>query len=387
MLKLIICLFLVIGAARAHECASRNHIFLIHGIGGSAKTFGVMDQYLNRANPCNVAQTYEYDTKSTNLSTFDFAKDFNSFIDFTLAKNNFASTDKISLIMHSQGGLIGSLWLISVRESRPDLYSKLDSFITLSTPYYGSKMAKLGRRVLFSLAAKNSNPLSPMGKVQLSDMSYGSSTILFLENSFSEIFEGNQIRFLAVSGEKLISNPEVGEGDTTVSPYSANPNHYAYNISKNVVTESHHLGVVPFTSVIATHIKSTIPGIAYLEKDCLEKTPCDHPSIGIIESQLNGTEVELKKRDFQKFRVHVYLKKIAKNMNVQAVDEEGHHWKAKLTPHADNLMGQAFFDYADDSQERVITLKLRQGKKILRTDRIRIRGGYSTFVTYDSDVQ
>jgi hypothetical protein len=346
-----------------------------------------MDQYLNRANPCNVAQTYEYDTKSSSLSTFDFARDFNRFIDFTLAKNNFAGTDKISLIMHSQGGLIGSLWLLSVRESRPDLYSKLDSFITLSTPYYGSKMARLGKRVLFSLAARKSNPLSPMGKIQLNDMSYGSSNILFLENSFSEIFEGNQIRFLAVSGEKLISNPEVGEGDTTVSPYSANPNHYAYKISASGVTENHHLGVVPFTTVVATHIRSTIPGIAYIEKDCLEKAACDHPSMGIIESQLNGTEVDLKKRDFQKFRVHVYLKKIAKGMNVVAEDEEGHHWKAKLTQHADNLMGQAFFDYASDSRERVITLKLRQGKNIIRTDRIRIRGGFSTFVTYDPDVQ
>lgn len=394
MLKLLFLFLVVLGTAEARECASRNHVFLIHGIGGSARTFGVMDTYLNKANPCNVAVKFEYDTGNSKLSTKDFAKDFNAFIDYTLAKNGFNGSDKISLVMHSQGGLIGSFWLLNIRDARPDLYSRIDSFITLSTPYFGSRIARLGKRILFSLAARENNPFSPVGKLELRDMSYGSSAILLLKDEFSQIFKGTHIRFLAVSGEKVVSNAQVGEGDTTVSPYSANPNHYAYQISRhNGINEHHHLGVVPFTSVVATHIRSSIPGIAQVDKKCLRTSPCKHPAIGLIESHLDGKKTELKKRNFHKFRVHVYLRLPEfgttswRNLNVEAEDDHGGRWIAKLDHRRnDRLVSQSFVGIAEDSQEQNITLTLRRGKEVLRVDRIRVRGGLSTFVTFSPDV-
>ncbi len=391
MLKLLILVLAFLGTAQAQECSSKNHIFLIHGIGGSAKTFGVMDKYLAQTNPCYIGTAFEYDTGNSGLSTHDFAGAFDKFLHQKLSQNGFTTNDKISLVMHSQGGLVGSLWLLSIRETRPEIYSKVDSFITLSTPFYGSKAARLGRKILFSRLglSKEENPLSPMGRTELKEMSYGSSTILHLKNSFPQLFENNHIRFLAVSGEKKVSNADVGEGDTTVSPYSANPNHYAYKISQTGITEQHRLEIVPYTSVIATHFPTTIPGIARLEDDCLKQAVCDHPSIDLITNHLNGEKNELKKRDFQKFRLHIYFHrpgeefKSKEKFNVIAEDEEGQKWKVKLTHRRGNYLSRTFFGKADDSQEKVLTLKLRQGKNVIRTDRIRYKGGLSTFVTYD----
>lgn len=384
MLQIVLSFFFLFGVARGSECVSRNHIILIHGIGGSSRTFGVMDKYLNKINNCNVAVNYIYDTGNSKLSTFDFATDFDQFIDRTLAKNKFQTNDKISLVMHSQGGIIGSLWLLNTRAKNPELYSKIDSFITLSTPFYGTKIASLGKRVLFSLAAKDNNPLSRMGKIELQEMSYGSSTILFLENNFSRIFENTHIRFLSVSGEKLVSHSFLGEGDTTVSPYSANPNHYSYQISKNGVEEQHGIGIVPFTSVIATHIPSGLPGIAHIGKACLVLPVCLHPSIDLIEAQLNGVKSVFKKRKFQKYRVHTYLWSADKNLSIEAEDEHGAVWKLRPAQNSEaSLMSDSFFGRAADSQEKVVTLRLLRGKTVIRIDRIRVRGGLSTFVTYE----
>ncbi len=384
LMKLYILLLLsLLGTAHASTCETRNHVFLIHGIGGNAKTFGVMDRYLKKTDPCIVPESYVYQTKSSKLSTLDFAKLLDVFIAKNLSKNNFKDSDRISLVMHSQGGIIGSFWLMNVRATNPSLYQKIDSFITLSTPFYGSKIAKLGKEVLFSLAAKNGNPVSPMGKIQLQDMSYGSEAIRSLANNFSQIFENTHIRFLSLSGEKAISNRDVGQGDTTVSPYSANPNHYKYVVSVNDVITDHHLGVVPYSSVRGTHIPFISKGIAYVGRDCLIRSECGHEALALIQDHLDGKKLELPKKEFFKYRIHVYV--TGKNRNLTAVitDASGKSESTKLNPKEDGVVTGSLFANAEDAEEKTLELKLYDNNHLIRTDRILYRGGFSTFVEYE----
>ena len=80
---------------------------------------------------------------------YDFAKDVTAIIKKTTESNHFKDEDKISLIMHSQGGLIGSIWMFQSLMSTegygsPEEIEHLDSFITLGSPFWGAKSAQWG---------------------------------------------------------------------------------------------------------------------------------------------------------------------------------------------------------------------------------------------------
>jgi hypothetical protein len=57
------------------------------------------------------------------------------------------------------------------------VYQKIDAFITLSTPHWGAEIAYIGKHFFFTLPEGIRNPISPFGRVELNEMSYGSRTI------------------------------------------------------------------------------------------------------------------------------------------------------------------------------------------------------------------
>lgn len=372
--------------AYAQTCASRNHIFLIHGIGGTEKTFGEMDHYLEKVNPCNVATFFNYATGDSSQSTYNFSDSLDGFIQQTLARNSFGPEDRISFIMHSQGGLIGSLWLLNAKVFHPEIYAKVDSFITLSTPFYGSKIARFGRQFFFTTPADLDNPLAPMGRIELQEMSYGSPTIHAIQSNFDNIFQNNHIRFLAIGGVKTISSPVVGEGDTTVTVYSSNPNHYSADLSINGEDKfQRRLFVVPFTTVEATHIPTSLPGIARIDKDCLEKERCDHPTIGHIVNQLKkpGYRPAPQNNGFKKYRLHLYVKNSKNQITAMITKPDGGKVKLFFVEKTDQLMSSFFHDYAANSQPSEMMVEFFMGKKLPKKTKVTVQGGFSTFVTFD----
>ncbi|MES2526585.1 MAG: hypothetical protein V4598_05835 [Bdellovibrionota bacterium] len=384
MIKWIFALLLSIGFAYADSCPSRNHIFLIHGIGGSEKTFGEMDHYLEKINPCYVATFFNYATGDSTQSTYNFSDSLDDFIEKTLMRNSFGPEDRISFIMHSQGGLIGSIWLIQARMSENPLYKKVDSFITLSTPFYGSKIARLGQQFLFAFPNVD-NPVAPMGRIELNEMSYGSPTIHAIQSNFSAIFENTHIRFLAIGGVKNISSPEVGEGDTTVTVYSSNPNHYSNILKINGSDKvQNRLFVVPFTTVKATHIPTTLPGIAKIEKDCLEKVVCDHPSIDHIVNQLKNPKYRpaLQNNGFKKYRLHVYVKGETDDIiTARIVTPDGKFFKLNFDKINDQLRSTFFHNYAKHSVPGEMKVEFFINKKLVKSTKVTVQGGFSSFIT------
>lgn len=221
------------------------------------------------------------------LSTYDFAKNFHDHVLSRVKAGTISVNDKISLIMHSQGGIVGNIWLNMIRQTDMVLFSQVDSFITLSTPHWGADMANLGKKLFFTLPATWGNPLSPIGRIELNEMSYGSGTINDVNWSLPQVFAHKSIRPLALAGYHKGGEGIIGEGDVVVPVYSSRADHYA---SEESVTLSDTFVPARFTKhettplvvVSADHIQMAQPGIASLPKKCLKSSSCDHPSISAI---------------------------------------------------------------------------------------------------------
>lgn len=397
MKKLILSIVMLMSfSSFAKECESRNHIFLIHGIGGDEKTFGVMDQYLEKINPCYKVTAFTYNTGISDLSTGDFANHLNVFIEGKMLENGFDVNDKISFIMHSQGGIVGSLWLLKTRMERPDLYKKFDAFITLSTPYWGSTMAIIGKRFFFTLPPELDNPIAPVGRLELRDMSFGSPTMKMMQENFEQIYgNGTHVRFLAVGGLKRDYNAEYGEDDTTVSVYSSRPDHYALQetfdpSSENNLSESAFKftnNIIPFVPVTATHFKIEIPGVAKIEDKCLKRENCKHPSIDHIVRHLDGEAPQVDPEFvFRKYRVQMYLTgwegKIEDKDEVilSLVKPHGETEDVDFSIKRNAVLHATFSGILKNTEEHKINLKLKIKGKVVREFNAPVKGGFTTFL-------
>ncbi len=396
-------LSLTIWAQVPLECPVKNHIFLIHGISGSAETFGSLKPYLNNLDSCYFADSFEYDTGNSKLTTRDFAQRFHLYVKGKFDQGVIRSQDKISLIMHSQGGLVGSFWLSMVRHMDPILFSKIDAFITLSTPFWGAEMANLGGRIFFALPGMDSNPLSPFGKKELNEMSYGSESIKQLSEEYEFLFGQSHIRFLSLGGKKILNNELIGEDDGVVPLYSSRPDHYGVFI--NGPLEEPRRGIasidiqrpvgINFKIVDAEHFKLDLPGIANIPSSCLKEKKCRHPSLPFIMAHLNGETISESNEDLRRFRVTIFLTDASgtklelqktkieietqKGVSVPSIQAlRSHRGKAKLQS------GKAFSFYGVSlvPGEQEIRVKLKLEGKSKRTIQIPIEGGHSSFVHF-----
>ncbi|MCK5214435.1 MAG: hypothetical protein KAR05_03695 [Candidatus Omnitrophica bacterium] len=185
----------------------RHFIFLVHGIGGNKTHFGFMKEALwNVLNDEDDATSYiirdfEYDTENDEKKPFDFAKDFSRELESLLDRNKgINENDKISLIMHSQGGLIGSIWLFQSLNDNfdfsPQYVRHLDSFVTLATPFWGAKMALLGSAVSQLASYLHVNFDIPFGDRQLEEMSFGSDTIFEFREALLDDKQSKNFKFI-----------------------------------------------------------------------------------------------------------------------------------------------------------------------------------------------
>lgn len=339
MLKLLIILLLT--PVLSWACETKNHIFLIHGIGGNRTTFGQMETYLNQFDKCFVTTSFEYDTGNSFLSTYDFAQSFNNHVQDKIKSGVISVHDKVSLIMHSQGGIVGNIWLNMIRQTDMVLFSQVDSFITLSTPHWGADMANLGKKLFFTLPETWGNPISPIGRIELNEMSYGSGTIRDVHWSLPQVFAHKSVRPLALAGYHKGADGIIGEGDVVVPVYSSRADHYA---SEETVSFSDSFvaarftkhETTPFVVVRADHIQMTLPGIASLPKKCIKSDTCDHPSIAAITNHLKGRSVASVPAKLENYRINLYLQNTnasSRDISVELLDDGTQFRKAaaKLT--------------------------------------------------------
>lgn len=395
MIKYLLLTALMLVSFTTFACETRNHIFLIHGISGSVNTFGSMEKYLNKIDACNVTTSFGYDTGNSSLSTYDFAGHFHQFVMEKVNAGTISSADKISLIMHSQGGVIGNIWLNTIKQIDSNLFSQVDSFITLSTPHWGADMANLGKSIFFTLPPGMGNALSPFGRIELNEMSYGSGTIREMVWSHENLFRNASVRPLAIAGHKKGINLKT-ESDVVVPVYSSRADHIKGDAdislsSTGVATAFVKTKRTPLVLVNATHIKMDLPGVADIPKKCLTEKFCDHPSIAAITDHLKGRKIASDETELKQFRVGLYINnasneqledkdiklEVVKSGNVSFSALQGaYNGKAVLK------MGKAFTVEGQSLKKGVqqITLVLKIKNKVSRTFLVPAEGGFSSLI-------
>lgn len=356
-----------------------------------------MEKVLNNFDPCFQVQSFEYDTGNSKLSTYDFAQDFHKFISKNIEAGVIHSQDKISLIMHSQGGLVGNIWLGQVKQTNPELFSQVDGFITLSTPHWGAMIADVGKNFFYTLPSGMENPLSPFGKIELNEMSFGSKTIQDLSSNIPKVFQVRSVRPLALGGLHSESTTLYGENDAIVPIYSSRPDNYVgvYKLSEAIPEEEIPRDLfkksnnVPFVVVPATHFKLKSPGVAEIPKECLAS--CNHPSLQIIKNHLQGRSIASYEPKLEEFRVSIYLEdpdvKLqileAKNIALKALDQlKGYKGDAKISE------GMAFSFSGRTKRQGTLEIKAQLSFKngLKRMVIIPVEGGRSSILRLISNI-
>ena len=331
----------------------KHYIYLIHGIMGSQGHFEKMKESLEQHLP-EFDSAFEhkifyfnYDTGNDELSTYDFARQFFKYLDQTIPKDE---TDyKISLVMHSQGGLVGAIWLyrsfVKDAQFSSDKVNHLDAFITLGTPFWGAKTAVMGS--LINRVLENPSVL-PYGEKEINEMSFLSDTIynfrqgIIHNNNFSNYLKSN-VRMLNIAAVAQAMNflnifstgKNVYEDDSAVILPSARfdffyqevlADHYpneeiipAYTTKK--------IELAPFLIVDAVHLtpKSLInklPSVVQIPSNCVEDALCDHPTFSYILKhlanvpfQINNNEIHKKLTSFF-LELNIRLEAVHKNIKL-----------------------------------------------------------------------
>lgn len=378
-----------------------HHIYLLHGVGGSKATFGSLEALLEKEIKCVEVKTFEYRTGSK-LTTYDFAKDFHTFLQNEKNKTLFPE-DKISLVMHSQGGLVGSLWLKNFAKADPTFSKQISSFITLSTPFWGADTAYIGK-LLFHTLPIGPNLISPFGKNELNEMSYGSSTIMDLAVNLDKTFHDlPHVRPLIVAGMKKLYGPRLLEDDVIVPTYSMNPSHYYFSETLNLFDKPTLVSSKSFKKstehkmivISADHIKLTQSGVADIPKACMTNINCGHPSLKAILSHLNNEEVKQEKRyPLSRFRLTL----VFNNPEIVNYDEKdlslvvgklGEDVQVPVIERLNPFNGESqrqkgfaftFSGMSKKADQQEVSLSLKYKNHVLKTYEVPVKAGTSSFI-------
>jgi len=317
---------------------SRHVVFLIHGIGASAKQFKTTETVLKDVMPSlDPAFSYEfvrfeYETGDDQRTTLDFAKDLGTAMAAHFSRSTpIVLGDKISLVMHSQGGVVGLLWLWNAfgatPEFHPELAPHVDGFITLGTPFWGAKIATFSH-MLKDWATRFHLPFPfALGAKELREMSFGSETIFAIRLAASrpEFQEAllrirHQIRPLSIGGivGKLRPLAPFALGateyeDDTAVPLPSSRFDFIFATANQPYIDGETLrfeefqetGLANLQVVNAVHLSLTpelrhFPGIAQLPKRCARDTNCDHPTFSHIVNHLAGAPEQRDERLLKK---------------------------------------------------------------------------------------
>ncbi|MBU0468063.1 MAG: putative lipase [Candidatus Omnitrophica bacterium] len=324
---------------------TKHTVFLIHGISGTKEHFGKMEQALSKvlnAKDPNVeylVESLEFDTGNDEKNIYDFAKDINLQIIRVTAEGMFQKEDKISFVMHSEGGLIGSVWLFqsllgNKGFSSSSIIEHIDSFITLGTPFWGSKSAEFGRNIDGFFNSLGIDLDVPFGTKELEDMSIGSDLIndfrmALVDSKHKDdiAYLKDNIRFLNIAAAAQVldsfgifaSGGEKYEDDGAVLLPSAR---FDFLFSRSLfdsyeegdrvsLTNTRVVEFAPCIIVNGMH-RAPIPelmefaDIVYVPKACIDNEYCQHPTFQYVWKQLLGEEIvqeKVEQRNFKSFLI------------------------------------------------------------------------------------
>lgn len=319
----------------------KHVIYLIHGIGGNKTHFGYMIPALRRvlhkkdSSIKYIIRNVGYETGHDEKIPYDFARDLASEINKLAGSSRFKDDDKISLIMHSQGGLVGAIWMFQSLMGNPEYSPKravdhLDAFITLGTPFWGAKMATWGSQMKGLTKQLGMKIPVPFGEKELEEMSFGSDTIYDFRQALidpqyqSQIeYLRNRVRFLNVVGVADAFNPlgifvsgvDKYEDDGAVPLASA---HFDFLYTRSIKADyaekdrvglenMREVNMAPYVVVNALHV-SPVPempnfaGIAQIPRGCIKNENYVHPTFTYVWKHILKYPVEQSDKKLGDFK-------------------------------------------------------------------------------------
>ncbi len=328
----LVLLALTIFSSLAFAGDKKHYVFLVHGIGAGASTFGEMKEALQSEargfDPHTDWQfiNFNYQTGNDSKDVMVFARELGDFITDEFSKNGgLQSDDKFSLVMHSQGGLIGLNFLLKSfnndKSYHPELQHHLDAFVSMGTPYWGAKIAIFANRMMPILSYLRIPLSERLGDYELRDMELASDfsaqmreTLINPDNrELLERIKG-QGRFLVFSGvtERLnvlapfVTGKNRYEDDTAVPIPSSRLDFIYYTDAKDAhmrdvkeadfkktdfIDDDNYIVVNAFHASPFPQ-KAKFPGIAKVPERCsdISYLDCDHPTYPMLVEHLFGLE-------------------------------------------------------------------------------------------------
>ncbi|MBY0414839.1 MAG: hypothetical protein K2Q18_11765 [Bdellovibrionales bacterium] len=361
-LLIIVFVLLSLLSFNTYAAAPKHLVFLIHGIAAGPSTFGQMEKTLRKEAKNLGGKTdyqihsFSYETGNYNKNVTIFSRELSDFIAKKfLEAGGLNPEDKYSLIMHSQGGLVGLNFLIKsytgVEEYHPELQGHIDAFITLGTPYWGAKIAIFANRIVPILSYLNipilEELLQRFGQEELTDMELASDFSAEMRRFFTdkENFDivkriKNDTRFLIYSGvtERLniLAPFTTGKNryeDDTAVPIPSSKLDFIYYVDSdlyhpdsvgvlsfketNIVNNDNYVVVNAFHSSPFPQ-KSKYPGIAKVPDRCVDISfrDCDHPTYpGVVEHLLGLERDPAFIRDLMSFAIDLKINTKGEEIN------------------------------------------------------------------------
>lgn len=303
--KLLIVLFFLLTSA---HCFAKNYVFFVHGLASNSKsTFSNMEQSLKYASAKYSKDDYEYayynyGTGDDSLNTHDFADGLDEYMDNYLLDKGFnEDKDKISIIAHSQGGIVSLIWLNnSFNKQYRNNYSKnIDTYITLASPIWGTSIVIVPLQTVLQKF---------FGNIEIREMLWDSETVRLVRDEFSP--HGSEFRkFLASKnvvniGSNAKGYPNVGgfsrylDDDIAVPITSSNMNHFYVDDRDTIYEDEELIDELQYNQVSKFYVTKALhttiskgvwrfaQGIAKLPKSCKTDEYCNHNSFEYIWKSL-----------------------------------------------------------------------------------------------------
>ncbi len=349
--KLALGFILIFFQITAH--AADNHfVFLVHGIASKPESFGMLaeiigEQHDSLADGSNLyVEKFQYKTQDDKIDVNKISIELADFIEEKIkSRGGIGSHDKISLIAHSQGGLIATRYLLRSAMGDARYHKKYlqnyFSFITLGSPLWGSKVAILGTKLKALARLIGLDILSDFGSTQLAQMQVTSPTIDELRYLLIEPFAQtlmqqlqSQIKFVHFAGmpeplkflRPFVTGKNQFEDDTAV-PLPSTHLDFSYYVEKSDYTNKSVINVEDFYSTKFSTEENFYPvsafhspilkngqrlhGIGYFPKNCLQKNYkyCPHPVLApLIETLLGLRPSRRARTDYSSFAFDLRLR-------------------------------------------------------------------------------
>lgn len=165
----------------------KHYIISMHGLSGSPESFlgllPALEEHLTAVNPYHevVTKDFKYSSGEKGAEIERFVSEFENFLVKEIPFLN--ESDKISMVGHSQGGLVGYIWYLKALDGvdlkQRSYMERVNGFVSLGVPYWGSRTTFLLKKFI---------PHSDIQDFIFDKMNYGDQEVTDITAALEKIY-------------------------------------------------------------------------------------------------------------------------------------------------------------------------------------------------------